>query len=103
MISISEAFERLYDNFNMSYDEFYTYIQFHHEGLSKEIDELWDNIDCDIYDHYEHGTLLSFELNSWKSELFEWKEKIVTTIHDIITKEFHDDFPNQMPAYVNAA
>ncbi|MBN1562082.1 hypothetical protein JW998_17645 [candidate division KSB1 bacterium] len=101
---VNEAFEKLYDNYNMSYDEFYAYIQFHHDDLSKEIDELWDNIDCEIYDHYEHGTLLSFELSNWKSELFAWKEKIFAAIHDIVRGEFLDDFQSgPIAAYVNAA
>ncbi|MBN1481780.1 hypothetical protein EH223_05505 [candidate division KSB1 bacterium] len=88
---VNKAFETLYENYNMSYDEFYTYIQFYNDGLSREIDELWDRIDSDIYDHYEQGTLLSFELNTWKSELIEWKENILAAIRDIIKAEYYDE------------
>ncbi len=102
---VTDAFDALYDNYNMSYDEFYTYIQFHNDSLSREIDELWDSINCDIYDHYEHGTLLSFELKSWKGELIAWKEKVVAAIRDIVKAEFYDDFRTDAAraAYVEAA
>lgn len=89
---VNTAFEILYENYHMSYDEFYTYVQFHNDVLSKEIDELWDRIDQDIYDHYEHGTLLSFELNNWKSELIDWKERILEAIRDLVKAEFYDEF-----------
>ena len=101
---VNEAFETLYDDYNMSYDEFYTYIQFRNDDLSKEIDELWDNINCDIYDHYEQGTLLSFELSNWKLELIEWKEKLVAAIRDIVKAEFFDELRSgQSTVYVEAA
>jgi len=102
---VNEAFETLYDNFELSYDEFYKYIQFHNDALSNEIDELWDNINCNIYDHYEQGVLLSFELKEWKAELIEWKEKIVAAIRDFVRDEFHDMFaPGEaLPVYVEAA
>ncbi|MBN1464367.1 hypothetical protein JXA02_01305 [candidate division KSB1 bacterium] len=101
---VNEAFETLYDDYNMSYDEFYAHLEFHNDDLCREIDELWDDINCDIYDHYEHGTLFSFELDNWKSELFGWKEKIVAAIRDIVQTEFCADFPaGQAQMYVNAA
>ena len=102
---VNEAFETLYDNYSMSYDEFYIYVQFHNDDLSKEIDQLWDSIDCDIYNHYEQGTLLSFELCDWKLELFEWKEKIFAAIRDIVKAEYFEDFRTGFAhsAYVNAA
>ena len=101
---VNEAFETLYDDYNMSYDEFYTYIQFRNDDLSKEIDELWDNINCDIYDHYEQGTLLSFELSNWKQGLIEWKEKLIAAIRDIVKAEFFDELrPGQSSLYVEAA
>lgn len=102
---VSKAFETLYDNYNMSYDEFYKYIQFHNDRLSREIDELWDSINCNIYDHYEQGVLLSFELKSWKEDLIEWQEKIIAAVRDFIKDEFHDRFrPGESaPVYVEAA
>jgi len=102
---VTNAFDALYENYNMSYDEFYTYIKFHNDTLSREIDELWENIDCDIYDHYDQGTLLSFELANWKTELIEWKEKVVAAIRDIVKVEFYDDFRTDAAhaAYVEAA
>ena len=101
---VSEAFDTLYDDYNMSYDEFYTYIQFRNDDLSKEIDELWDNINCDIYDHYEQGTLLSFELSNWKQTLIEWREKVIAAIRDIVKAEFFDELrPGQSTLYVEAA
>ena len=102
---VTDAFAALYNNYKMSYDEFYTYIQFHNDDLSKDIDKLWDNINCDIYDHYEQETLFSFELSNWKAELIDWKEKIVAAIRDIVKVEFFDEFrPGQVQtAYVEAA
>lgn len=101
---VTEAFDALYDNYNMSYDEFYTYIKFNNDTLSREIDELWDSINSDIYDHYEEGTLLSFELKSWKKELIVWKEKVVAAIRDIVKVEFYDEFrPGAQPAFGEAA
>lgn len=101
---VANAFDALYENYNMSYDEFYTYIKFHNDSLSREIDELWDSINCDIVDHYEHGTLLSFELNSWRTELIAWKDKVVAAIRDIVKVEFYDELrPGTQPAFVEAA
>lgn len=89
---VTDAFEVLYNDYNMSYDEFYTYIQFHNHDLSQEIDELWNTIDCDVYDHYEQGTLLSFEFINWKTTLLEWTEKTMAAIRDIVKAEYHDEF-----------
>lgn len=102
---VNEAFETLYDNFEMSYDQFYKYIQFHNDDLSREIDGLWDSVNSNIYDHYEQGVLLSFELKEWKSELIEWKEKVIAAIRDFVKEEFHDNFfPGEaQPVYVVAA
>lgn len=102
---VNEAFETLYDNYNMSYDDFYKYIRFHNDELSKKIDELWENIDCDIFDHYEQGTLLSFEFSNWQACVIEWKESIIAAILDIVKEEFFEEFrPGQpKPVYVEAA
>ncbi len=105
LADVNQAFETLYDNFELSYDEFFKYIRFHNDELSGEIEKLWDSIDCNIYDHYEQGALLSFELKSWKEDLIEWKEKIIAAIRDFVKEEFHDQFhPGEaLPAYVEAA
>jgi hypothetical protein len=102
---VNEAFETLYDNFDLSYEQFYKYIQFHNDDLTKEIEELWDSVNTNIYDHYEQGVLLSFELKEWKSELIEWKEKVIAAIRDLVKEEFHDRFfPGEaQPVYVVAA
>jgi len=102
---VSEAFKTLYENFGLSYEQFYTYIQFHNDDLARKIDRLWDRVNSNIYDHYEKGVLLSFELKEWKAELVEWKEKVLAAIGDLVREEFHETFiPGKtQPVYVDAA
>ena len=102
---VNEAFEILYEQYNISYDDFVRDVQFRNRELDIHLERLWDSINCDIYDHFDHGTLLSFELNQWKRDLLEWKERTLQAIKDFVKDEFHAEFePGQpWPAYIHAA
>ncbi len=92
---VNDAFESLYTQYNISYDDFIKDVQFRNRELDIHLEKLWDSINCDIYDHFDHGTLLSFELNNWKRDLLEWKEQTLQAIQDFVKEEFHMDFQVQ--------
>ncbi len=100
---VNEAFESLYKQFNISYDDFIKDVQFRNRELDRHLEKLWDSINCDIYDHFDHGTLLSFELNNWKRDLLEWKEQTLQAIMDFVKEEFHMDFEAQPWPLIDAA
>lgn len=88
---INDAFEFIYEQYSTSFDDFKKYVQLD-KKLHRKIYQLWDNIDTDIYAHYEHGTLLSFELLNWKQDVIQWKENMFKALHDFIQDEFNDYF-----------
>lgn len=81
---INNTFAMLSDIYDVKFEQFDLFLENTCYKRNKKIKKLWEKIDCDIYDRYLQGTLLSYEFNNWKKTLFEWKTNMFEVIHKFI-------------------
>ena len=81
MERVSGALDKALNKFDAKYDEFEKHLNENAPELSYLMDQLWQKIDCDIYQRFLCDTLLKRDLISWIMDLSEWEQAMENALN----------------------
>ena len=85
---VNDLFVSLTEKYDIDFDEFDTFLMNDEPEIEKNLNVMWDRIDCDIYERFLTTQLTGEELNRWKNELDAWKKKIMSAIRFFALKKY---------------
>ncbi|MBD3376257.1 hypothetical protein GF406_14565 [candidate division KSB1 bacterium] len=80
MTEINQFFSRLYDRFQITAQEFESYLLHKEPKIKHRLDELYVKIDSDVYGRFRTGSLTSPGFKEWRDHLVEWKKLLLSAL-----------------------
>ena len=74
----------VYERCKISYADFLAHLQANDPDAADSLHRLWNEVDSDIYEQYIGGTLSRFAGQRWQNALNEWKEHLLSALHDYL-------------------
>jgi hypothetical protein len=85
---VNDLFASLTEKFDIDFSEFDTFLMNDEPEIEKNLNVMWNRIDCDIFERYSTARLTGEELNRWQKELEAWKKKIMSAIRFFALKKY---------------
>jgi len=76
----------LKSEYDTSFEDLESYLQANEPELVDRLNQLWNKVDCDIYDRFKTAQLSNRDYYEWRNNLNEWKKKFVSAVRLYIYK-----------------
>ncbi len=86
MQEVSEIYALLNSDYDTSFEDLENYLQANEPEVIANLNQLWNKVDCDIYDRFKTARLSNRDYYEWKNNLNEWKKKFVSAVRLYIYK-----------------
>ncbi len=103
MQEVGEIYNLLRSEYNTSFEDLESYLQANEPQLIDSLNQLWNKVDCDIYDRFKTAQLSNRDYYEWKTNLNEWKMKFVSAVRIYIYKHCGQIFQIPMKTMLIAA
>lgn len=88
MQEVAQIYESLERDYGVSFDEMESFLTNNGSEMVERLNELWEHVDCDIYDKYRNGTLELKSYISWKNCLDEWIKLFESAVRFFVYRQF---------------
>ena len=86
MQEVAEIYALLKSEYDTRFEDLDSYLQQSEPELVDRLNQLWNKVDCDIYDRFKTAQLSNRDYYEWKNHLNEWKKKFVSAVRLYIYK-----------------
>jgi hypothetical protein len=97
MDEVGAIYLNLETEYGVSIDEMDKFLASYDFDTVNKLNNLWDEVDCDIYDDFLNSTISVRHYIQWKNALEEWVKLFESTVRLFIYRQFDKVFeiPNK--------
>lgn len=104
LYEVDQVFDTLFEHYQVNYADFDRYLKLNDVETAHALAMLWEEINNDIAGQYQEGGMARFAWQRWLAALSEWKETIMSAVHNFSSSNIYFDLRiGQSPAYDVAA
>ena len=92
MQEIGEIYQNLEMNYGVSVDEMEQFLGDNDPDMIEKLNNLWAEIDSNIYGDFQNATLSPRRFLQWKSSLDEWIKMFESAVRLFVYREFDKVF-----------
>jgi hypothetical protein len=92
MQEIGEIYQNLEMNYGVSVDDMEKFLESHDPDVIEKLNNLWTEVDNDIYGEFQNATLSPRRYLQWRNSLDEWIKMFESTVRLFIYREFDKVF-----------
>ncbi len=92
MQEIGEIYQNLEMNYGVSVDEMEKFLESHDPDVIEKLNNLWMEVDSDIYGDFQNASLSPRRYLQWKNSLDEWIKMFESAVRLFIYREFDKVF-----------
>lgn len=92
MQEIGEIYQNLEMNYGVSIDEIEQFLGENNPEIIERLNNLWAQVDSDVYGDFESANLSPRRYLQWKSSLDEWIKMFESAVRLFVYREFNNVF-----------
>lgn len=86
MREVGEIYALLKSEYNTTFEDIEAFLRENEPELVETLNQLWNEIDCDVYDRFKNARLSVRDYYEWKNNLYEWKKTFVSAVRLYVYK-----------------
>ena len=98
MNEVGSVYFNLETDYGVSIEDIDSFFKNNDSEIINKLNNLWNEVDCDIYDDYVNSNLSARKYIQWKNALEEWVKLFESTVRLFVYRQFNKVFeiPNKL-------